>query len=157
MDNKKKRDAEYPTLNEFKSKKFLNIATAVGIGVSAAAISIELDAEEEKTNESEKAENPEKKMKDNIILLVAKLGNDDFKERDKATKELISLGKKFKKEKKSKMTVFLKAELTKCHKSKNPEVKMRAKKILLALAPAPPSRSGDNPPRMMGLPPPPRR
>lgn len=129
----------YPTCNEFKNRRFLNLATAFGIGVSALAISLDIDADEKKpASESKKAENSEKKVKDTIILLVADLGNKDFSKRDKATLSLIDLGGGFKKKKNSEMSKFLKAELEKCEKSKDPEVKARAKAILLAIVPPPP-------------------
>lgn len=141
-----KEDTEnpgYPTINEFKSKKFLNIATAVGIGVSAAAISLDVEAEEKKVVESKETKKDEKKeIKGKIILMVAYLGHKEFQEREKSTKELIALGEKYKKDKNSEMTEFLKAEVQKKAKSNDPEVKERAKKILLAITPKFPVRGG---------------
>ena len=148
--NKKK--PQYPNLNEYKSRKFLNIATAVGIGVSAAAVSLELDAEEKKVAESKKTENTDhKKVKDQIILLAANLGHDDFKEREKATQSLVAVGQNLKKSKNKKMTEFLTAELKKCSKSKDPEVKERAKKILLAITPPPPKPANERIYRTAGI------
>ena len=130
---------QYPSLNEYRKRKFLHIATAVGIGVSAAAVSIELDAEENKVSESKATEdNNQKKINEQIILLAANLGHKDFKEREKATASLISMGKKFVKDKKTELIDFMKAELAKGKKSKDPEVKERAKSILLAITPPPP-------------------
>ena len=132
----------YPTLGELKTKKFLNIATALGIGVSAAAISLDVQAGEKKVTESKKVEkSDQKKLQDKIILLAANLGHKDFKEREKSTKDLIALGKKFNKEKKTELNKILKAEVQKQSKSKDPEVKERSKKILLALTPPPPKRN----------------
>jgi len=140
-ENLKSVKPEYPTWNEFKTKTFLNIATAVGIGVSAAAISLESNAEEKKVVEKKTDEATElSKGKDQIILLVANLGHDDFKERDKATALLIAKGKKYEEEKNSVMTALLKSELEKCKTSKDPEVKQRAKNILLAITPKPPEK-----------------
>ena len=54
MKDGKDRSVTYPTSNEFRNKKFLNIATALGIGVSAAVLSFEADAEEKKIDDAKK-------------------------------------------------------------------------------------------------------
>lgn len=143
-----KKKPNYPTLGEFKSKKFMNIATAVGIGVSATVISLDLNAEEKKVVEKkEPVKDKAKVIKDKIILLAVNLGHKDFKEREQATISLIKLGQECIKKKDSKMTEFIKTEVKKQSKSKDPEVKERSKKILLALNPIPPAppnhRRGD--------------
>ena len=75
----KKNDSGYPTLSEFKTKKFLNIAAAMGIGVSAAAISLDVEAEDKKVTESKKVEKTDqKKLQDKIILMASNLGDDNF-------------------------------------------------------------------------------
>ena len=143
MKNKKdlSNRPKYPTLKTYNSRKFLHIATAVGIGVSAAALPLSVIGAEKAPTAEEKADKTAeaKKVKDQIILLAANLGNKDFKERDKATKSLIAIGTKLNKTKNKELTAVLKAELAKCQKSKDPEMKERAKKILLAITPAPPS------------------
>lgn len=132
---------EYPTLNEFKSKKFLNIATAVGIGVSAVSLPFSVMGSEKAPAEEKTDKATESKIqKDQIILLAANLGHKDFKERDKATQSLIAIGEQLNKTKNKELTAVLKGELTKCQKSKDPEMKERAKKILLAIATKPVQR-----------------
>lgn len=154
MKNKKNKSLEpnYPTLKKYHSNKFLPIATAVGIGVSTAAVSLDLAAEETKVVETKETENKQQKeIKDQIILLAANLGHDDFKKREESTKKLISMGKKFSTEKKKELTKFLQSEVQKNCKSKDPEVKERAKKILLAIVPKTPPVNPPIPPRMGGV------
>lgn len=139
----------YPTFSEYRRKEFLNIVTAVGIGVSAAALPLSAICKDKPASESKTDKTTEStKVQGQIILLAANLGHKDFKEREKATQLLVTMGKKFQKEKKVDLTQILKSELEKSNKSKDPEVKRRAKMILLALTPKPPKRP--NIPRRMG-------
>lgn len=139
----------YPTTREFRGKKFLNIATALGIGVTAGTLPFNVNCAEKAPAESKVEKSTEsKKVKDQIILLAANLGHDDFKTREESTKTLISMGKKFSTEKNSEMTKFLNSELVKYSKSKDPEVKKRAKMIMIAVTPKIPKRN--NPPIMLG-------
>lgn len=139
MNNKMNKYPEYPTLNEYKSNKIINVAAAIGIGVSAVAVSLDLEAGEKKPAKTKKVEkSKQNNVKDKIILLAANLGHKDFKVREKATHTLITLGKECVKKKDKKMSELLKSELEKVKSSKDPEVKQRVKKILLALTPPPP-------------------
>lgn len=131
---------KYPTWSEFSSKKFLNIATALGIGVTASALPLSVTAKDKPVAESKKSEDVNKKVKDQIVLLATNLGHKDFNERNKATTLLISMGNKYNKEKNLTMTKFLKTELDKSSNSKDPEVKKRSKMILLAITPKPVKR-----------------
>ena len=150
MNKSDEKKPSYPTFSEYRRKEFLNIATAVGIGVSAAALPLSAICDEKPAAESKTDKKTEaKKVKAQIILLAANLGHEDFKEREKATQLLVTMGKKFQKDKNSAMTDLLKSELEKSNKSKDPEVKKRAKMILLALTPKPPKRP--DLPRMLGI------
>jgi len=132
-------EARYPTLNELRNRNFLNIATALGIGVTAVTVPFSVQAKDETITESTTDKETEsERQKEKIILLVANLGHDDFKERDKATQFLITIGKKNKNDNNSELIAFLDSELEKCKESRDPEVKERAKKILLAITPPPP-------------------
>jgi len=144
------KQPSYPTFNEYQRKQILNIATAVGVGFTTVAFPFSLNSAEEapvekKTDNKTEAE----QTKDQIILFIAKLGHKDFKERDNATKTLITIAKQLEKNKQTVLSVFLKKELEKCTESKDPEVKKRANLIIAAIT----QKSVKSPPKMMGVPP----
>lgn len=94
------------------------------------------NAEEKKPFESKVTGNyDDEAIKDKIMLLAESLGNDYYIKREEATEELISLRQKFKKENQKALTEFLESELKKRMESKDPEVKERAKIILLPITP----------------------
>ena len=131
----------YPTINEFRSKKFLKIATALGISASTIAVPPNIKAEEKKAPNTQKESNIDnQKLKEQITLLAANLGHAEGQKRESATKSMITLGKKFEKNKNCNMTAFIKAILEKCKKDSDPEIKERAKLILIAITPPPPNR-----------------
>lgn len=132
------KNSSYPTFDEYRRRQFLHVAAAVGIGVSTATLSVELDAKDKKVKNSKTEKSGKKEVKEQIILLAMNLAHKDFKEREKATVSLIKIGKECVKKKDTKIVEFIRTEMEKKKKSKDPEVKQRAKKILIAMAPPPP-------------------
>ena len=142
---------EYPTLHEYQSKKAMHLAALVGLGVVTVSAPLDLNAgEKQKPQAGKTAKKDNAKIKEKILLLAADLGHDEFKKREQATKSLILLGKNFETNKNSEMTSFLETVLQKSKKSKDPEVKERAKRVLIAITP-PPKKLRNQEVRMAGV------
>lgn len=138
---KEQIDVDYPSCKDYsqiKHRELLKILTAVGISVSAA-VSPQLHAEERRKKDIVGCTSEHIFIE--IDKLAADLGHEDFKKREKATIALIALGKASTKDKEGKeipnkvVREAVISSMKKFKKAKDPEVKQRAKRILIAISP----------------------
>ena len=151
MVSEKRVKPEYPTFREHyeNAKRFAVVGMGLALAASATP-AIGADQPDPAKGKKEKAKDVGKtdfkKTKKLIETLIADLGNEKFKRREKATEALIAFGKKLRilektdhSDKIAELRDFYDKQLASAKASKDPEVKVRAKEILAALAPpAPP-------------------
>lgn len=151
---KNRIEAEYPTRRDYsavKNSELLKLLAAVGISIGAV-VAPSLDAEDKTPNET--VTDSADKINLEISKLVANLGHQDYKTRENATIGLIAMGNTKIKDKdgkevcNTKMKEAVISALEKLKNDRDPEVKQRAKRVILALNP--PKIDG-NIPRLGGI------
>lgn len=149
-------ESTYPTWRDYSSNSgndLLKILTAVGISVSTAVTPMVAGEKNPKEPVSDSLD----KVKLQIDDLIGKLGNKDFRVREKATVALIAMGNTKKKDAKGKKVTDEKIRkavveaVTKLKKHKDPEVKQRAKRIILVLTPPKRKSTGNHRPALPGF------
>lgn len=151
------QDVHYPSLREYavtKNSELLRVMTAVGISFGAVLTPV-LMADGAIKNEA--VSDSTDKIKIEIAKLCQNLGDQDFKAREQATITLIALGNRKIKDEKGQeicnqvVKDAVVAAMNKMKKDKDPEVKQRAKRIILALNPPKNDKIRNNIPRLGGV------
>jgi len=133
------REKGYPTLDEYRRgrRAFLKKAGAAAmvLGLGSPLVMSVLGEEAEKKVEEKAKEFSEEDLSKMVAALAVKLGDDDFAVRKNSTCKLISLGKGEKEsEKVAKQAREIVVEAMELkQKDDDPEVKERAKAVILAL------------------------
>ncbi len=140
---KPKSQSQAPSPGYPNRREFLNTISrsAVGTGLWLGALRL-IGSESED-------QDPLGKLKKEVLTLSKKLGDEDFKVRRAATARLIAIGKGNGKDKaldKQAKEVVLSTMKSVADASRDPEIRERAKKVVVALTPKPKSESKPSPP-----------
>jgi hypothetical protein len=141
--------AQYPTLKQHKrvGGDFLRAAVALGLGAAFGTSALAgqphvaggmpVRPKPPVVRPAGPSAKKTEALAKQVVVLTNQLGSPNFKLREAATVQLIALGRGNGKCKATDLTTrqLVSASMTKCAKHEDPEVRERARRILLALTP----------------------